>query len=422
MTNFYGPLSHRSGSDKTVVVDPRFGTSATPTQPTGWSAGGGGESTYSGGVRGEGFHVPPGSLDNLTTALVDHAGSRVEISYMGDSTGFGSGPDLAGGPPRKLRDLLLAAGLTDGGAGSMYMHGEFSISNTFSEGNKSYTWPPGGAGLMTNTVGEMLTVTGTGTAIRMWGIFMDRLTYSVDGGAAVRFPSPNSATHYISGLAPGSHTIVIKNEATAPNTLCGMFVEFLNTSGVVVHQDSVSGATSTAYTSYLRSKGSGSSGNTNTQYGLGMVQGQGGGPDWRSSPAARPQNRNVKAAIFALGLNDMSGITSDATADSEGSLVATKLSENAALFIRMCRGAQADPIIVVPHFESDSRGWRFAGRGRQALVTVAEAHGVAWCDYSTALRLAGIPEQDNPHLPQTSYDVEAQFLFDNVLSRALPEA
>lgn len=42
MANYYGPLTHRTSSDVSTVVDPRFGTAATPVQPPGWGEGGGG--------------------------------------------------------------------------------------------------------------------------------------------------------------------------------------------------------------------------------------------------------------------------------------------------------------------------------------------------------------------------------------------
>ncbi|WP_162786838.1 hypothetical protein [Janibacter anophelis] len=368
-----------------------------------------------------GFHVPPGSLDNLTAALTNGATDQlVEIAYLGDSTGYGSGPDLAGGPPRKLRSLLLGAGLADGGMGSVRMHDDTSVATTYSDGGKVYGWPPNGMA-MSMTAGETYTATGSGTAIRVVGWNLRYQTYRIDGAAAQAFTSTASGIDYayFPGLSAGPHTIEV-SVATGGGGGVGVTVEFLNAAGVVVHQDSVSGGTSVNYSAYIESKNAGPLGNNGLQYGLGKAITAAGFTDWRSAKAASPAARNVKAAIFALGLNDMSGITSDTTADSDGALVATRLQENASLFIRMCRATGVDPIIVVPHFESDSRGWRFAGRGRASLVSAAEAHGAAWCSLDDALRVKGIAQQDNPHLSQVSYDAEAEFLFDNVLSLALP--
>lgn len=42
MAIHHGPLTFRNGGDTSTVVDPRFGTAATPVQPPGWGGGGGG--------------------------------------------------------------------------------------------------------------------------------------------------------------------------------------------------------------------------------------------------------------------------------------------------------------------------------------------------------------------------------------------
>ena len=422
------PLRHVSGSTVTTVVDPRFGTDDTPTQPPGWGGtGGGGGSigTYSGGVRGEGFHVPPGALSNLTAALANGAtDQRVEIAYIGDSTGWGSGPDETGGPPLKLRELLLAAGLPDGGAGMMRQRGipGVTTATTFSDSGKMYTVPPAGVA-MSITPGETYTFTGPGTAYRFIGWNLSTLTYTVDGGATQSFPASNNGKlqyHYVSGLAAGSHTIVVTNATGTPANGNGssVMVEALNSVGVVVHQDSVSGGKSGNYFAFSEASSAGTNGNNPGQYLLGQVIG-GTNSLSTSPPAARPAARNVKAAIWALGLNNMSDV-SDADVAGTGPGAVGTLQEDFSLFVNHCRHAGCDPILAVPHFRSDSRGWKAAGKMHAALVSAAEAHGVAWCDYDHALHAAGIPQQSNPHLPQSSYDAEAQFLFDNVLSLALP--
>ena len=419
------PLKHVTGSTVTTVVDPRFGTGDAPTQPAGWGGGTGGGSTgtYSGGVRGEGFHVPPGALSNLTAALANNAtDQRVEIAYLGDSTGYGSGPDVgAGGPPAKLRSLLLAAGLTDGGIGSAYAHlNTHPITSTYTDGGKVYVWPPN-SHYVSATTGQTFTVTGSGTSIRFVGWNLRFQSYSIDGGAVTPFTSTVDGLDYalVSGLSAGSHTVTV-SVTTTPAGGASVMVEFLNATGIVVHNDSVSGGTTTNYTAYIETKNSGALGNNGLQYALGKVI-AGATTDWRAPAAPRPPARNTKAAILALGLNDMPAAATDAEADAAGATFATKLTENAGLFIRMCRFSGVDPIIVVPHFESDSRGWRFAARGRSALVSVAEAHGAAWCSYDDAMRMTGQAQADDPHRPQSVYDAEAQFLFDNVLSLALPE-
>ena len=430
MAERHGPLSFRSGSDVSTVVDPRFGTGLTPTQPPGWGASGGGGSTgtYAGGARGQGFHVPPGSLSNLTTALSNGAtDQRVEISYLGDSSGWGSGPEM-GGPPAKIRSLLLDAGLPNGGRGIVRL-GDGSFPNPvvsrsgWTTEPPWYVWPPQNA-LTSSTPGDTITLTGAGTALRLVGWNLHGLTYRVDSGATVTPPTAvdRLSSVYIGSLSPGTHTITLTKVGSNQT---GFSVEYLNSTGIVVHQDAVSGMTSGLYYNYRNARGgTGISNNSRMAYALGMQNTLGTDSiDWRQSPGARPAHRNVKAAVFALGLNDMSEVNTSADKDVAGARVASVLAENVAGFVRMCRQGRVDPIVVVPHLDDDDRSVDAGGRFQSALVGVAESMSCAWVDYSAALRLGGYALGTGPHLAtQAGYDIEGAFVFDNVLSLALPEA
>lgn len=425
MPNYYGPMSFRSGDNESTVVDPRFGSGATPVQPPGWGGGGGGTSTYAGGVRGVGFHVPPDSLDNLTAALANGAtDQRVEFTYLGDSSGWGSGPEM-GGPPAKIRSRFAEEGLPDGGRGTVRLgDGSFPdpvVSRTgWGASPPGYMWPPQNA-LTSTTAGDVITLTGQGTAIRLVGWNLHGLTYRVDSGSTVTPPSSTDrlTTVYIGSLTSGTHTITLTKVG---NLQTGFAVEYLKGTGVTVHQDAVSGMTSGLYYDYRGARaGNVVSNNSKMAYALGLQSAVGTTDvDWQQPPGARPVHRNVKAACFALGLNDMSSVNSASDKDAAGALHASILAENAGGFIRMCRAGGVDPIIVVPHFDSDGRSVDAGVRFQAALVGVAEAMSAAWVDYNAALRLGGYPFE-GPHLAtQAGYDIEGQFLFDNVLSLALP--
>lgn len=428
MAERHGPLSFRNGSDISTVVDPRFGTESTPTQPAGWGGGGGSTGIYSGGARGQGFHVPPGSLSNLTAALSNGGtDQRVEISYMGDSSGWGSGPEM-GGPPAKIRSLFADAGLPDGGRGIVRL-GDGSLPNPVVSRSgwavepPGYMWLPQNA-LTSETPGDTITLTGTGTALRLVGWNLHGLTYRVDSGATVTPPTAvdRLSSVYIGSLSPGTHTITLTKVGSNQT---GFSVEYLNSTGVVVHQDAVSGMTSGLYYHYRNARnGKSVANNSKMAYALGVQNTVGTDKiDWREPPGPRPAHRNVKAAIFALGLNDMSEVNtvSDSDKDLAGAKAASALAENAAGFIRMCRQGMVDPIIVVPHFDDDGRSVDVGGRFQSALVGVAESMSCAWVDYNAALRLGGYALGTGPHLAtQEGYDIEGEFVFDNVLSLALP--
>ena len=446
MTNYYGPMSFRSGGDESTVVDPRFGTGPEPDQPPGWGGssgydprfgsgttpvqppgwGGGGASIYAGGARGAGFHVPPGSLNNLTAALANGAtDQRVEISYMGDSSGWGSGPEM-GGPAAKIRSRFAEEGLPDGGRGIVRLgDGSFPnpvVSQTgWGEQSPGYMWPPQAA-ITSTSPGDVITLTGQGTAIRLVGWNLHGLTYRVDSGSTVTPPSSTDrlTTVYIGPLTSGTHTITLTKVGTLQT---GFAVEYLKGTGVTVHLDAVSGMTSGLYYGYRSARGGKAvANNTKMAYALGVKSAVGTEEiDWRQPPGDRPVHRNVKAACFALGLNDMSVVNAAENKDEVGASAAGVLAENTGGFIRMCRAGGVDPIVVVPHFDDDGRSIDCGGRFQSALVGVAEAMSAAWVDYNTALRLGGYPLGTGPHLAtQAGYDIEGQFLFDNVLSLALP--
>lgn len=200
---------------------------------------------------------------------------------------------------------------------------------------------------------------------------------------------------------------------------CAVTVDFVRAVGVVVHKQSVSGIATATFFDPTKSANSAFA-NANSLAALGMQQfsttTSPNGSDWGLSAAAKPTTRRPRAAIFALGINDQQPVTTEALATTS----VLSMVEGFGLFVRMCRQIGCDPIMVVPHYIFSSGANLYSSRFRQAAVAAAVAHGCAWVDYNTALGPVGVNVSVGPHISQTGYDIEGQFIYDKLLSQVLP--
>lgn len=201
---------------------------------------------------------------------------------------------------------------------------------------------------------------------------------------------------------------------------CSVSFEFVRAVGVVAHKQAISGITSGTFFDTTKSAST-TFANANSLAALGMQQMTGNSPpngkDYGLASATKPNARTVKAALFALGINDQQG------ASSEASAVTSVLSmiEAFGMFVRMCKQIGADPIMVVPHYVYSSGAERYSGRFRQAAISTAVAHSCAWVDLNVALGpITGTSWAGAPHLSQAQYDIEGQFVYDKILSLVLP--
>lgn len=223
---------YRLSPDGTIIKRTADGTTRPNWDATEQGAWTGGMGSGSATVDKPGVYIPEGSLDVLAPALNATSTTLVEMTYFGDSTGFGSGGD--GGPVRKLRSLALAAGLTDGGRGVASPNESASSSGETLAPLVSRTGFAGAANgydslntdtLVSDTPGDIVTMRGKGTAVRINATRAGTsgpFTYSIDGGAAVTVDATKPAnvtadilTTYVGGLSEGTHTVAITNTGAA---------------------------------------------------------------------------------------------------------------------------------------------------------------------------------------------------------------
>jgi hypothetical protein len=250
----------------------------------------------------------------------------------------------------------------------------------------------------------------TGTGVSNPASFQRVLEVNNNGGAQVVLVDVGNAP----GAAPPSSTQSPQFDQTVggPKT-AGVAVEFFDsTKGITFHR---AGYIGQKYASLYRSDGNSlSTCGYDMQTHMGLVPGlpglSGANFDWNALKDTSSDARKVCLAICAFGINDMnlySSLTSDLQAVTQG----------CSTFIKAARSAGADPLVVIPHLEfaGDAIPMQYVGLFRQAIVNTADAHNAAWVDFSYAL---GTP-QGGPavHLSYAQYTTQAQFLWDNVLSK-----
>lgn len=367
-----------------------------------------------------GVYLPAGSLDRWRAARRTTSSALIEVLCFGDSTTYGQ-TSGAGGVvhpwPSKLRALLQAAGHPDGGLGlsgadaAPYFGTDVApIKAQQGFARAVYdSWDLlDGATPETVTAGDWIDFQGYGTAFRLWftnlGSIVASLTYSVDGGTPVAVDRTAAGTAdvrdaYVGGLAEGLHTVRVTNVSGDARVL----VDWLRTSGLVVHRSGVPG---------IQSNYAARDGRLGASVGL-----AGNYADTGAAEGAHPHARRVRLAIWALGINDQQG----------GDTTAATYTANLNRFITAARAAGADPLIVVPHYEAAGNP-QYAPTFKTAAWNAATTQGVALVDFGVDGALGPssqwvskgyIATMGDPHLTPLGYDTQAAYLAPVLLNDAV---
>jgi VCBS repeat-containing protein len=394
-----------------------------------------------------GVYLPTGWNTVWKAARDAHASARTEVAIFGDSTTFGS----ATGTPnfyswvQKLRVLSVGAGYTDGGRGIAGLSDTAGMSGAegipIIQSTSGGTWGPSGDGYdvlntetpRSNVNGATIVFQGYGTACRLHYTKLGTtgtFTYAVDGGSPTTVNALGAATTAdsviiaLGGTDSTLHTVTVVNTGSSQETR--VVAEFMKTNGIVYHKHAISGiSSSTFFGRQLPSFG-----NWTTEVALGLTPGTSGSANafgWGMPIGAKPRYRNVSLAICALGVNDLQGVTivaegSPTTAEQDAANRATAdYKNNLANFVRLTRAAEADPLIVVPHFDLAARGHTWGGQFAQAAWDAGMAEGCGVVNFNEAFRpvstmvARGLGGPD-VHSDYRTYDAEAIFLWQNALA------
>lgn len=448
------PLKHVAGSTVTTVVDPRFGTGNTPTQPSGWGDGGG--STPPPPLTGDtytapGLYVPAGALDDWRAARDASSATLAEVVIFGDSTTYGAAD--ANQPPgwfswvKALKDAATAAGFADGGHGLAnpddgYVGYVFSseaptitnrsgFSDTPHAGRMTWTDRPG-----TGTI----TIEGHGTRVRLILLRSPdhgQVGYSLDGGPETIVDTYNNGAVspydflpvLFDNLTEGPHTVTVRAVGGSPQKATAVYaefnVEFLRSTGIAFHRNAQSGG---LWDHHFASAKSAFSAPSMTPWNMGLQHPN--TTDLSKSHAfydgaqigAKPLYRNIKLAIAQFGTNDLGG---GGISDHDR---LAEYAENAAYFARTCRSIGASGVLIAPPFSNVSTNTgiqQTPGRAKAALAGIATAYNVCYADFQEPLgydlrnwqaRHGGVPGPTRSHVPWTAYTVEGEWLWNNLLA------
>jgi hypothetical protein len=387
-----------------------------------------------------GVTIPRGSLDRWKAARANVATTRADIVWFGDSTSHGqtSNGDAAASAnnhpiTQAVRGYLVAAGYADGGVGirgwnaSAAMSGSDNLAHVVSStpGSGGGTWTTGTSGFYgglfnnsicttgaTNNTGGTVTIQGKGRYCRINDVTGSTTyaawSYAVDGGSATTVAIPVSGgrrprtTVIDCGGSDGTtHTIVIT--ITADGTF-ECVAAWLNSKGIAVNNLSLPGQ-----------KLSGRFDSTQTQQiqsapflGLGdnvvvtdAISANKTGP-W--APAL---------AILHMGINEqILGSTDQATALTSSAT----LRQGIGVFAEMCRTADVDALVCIPHLAYGANARQYQGLYRSAIYDAAISFGCAVADLQIPLGNTKSSYNVGVHLAAAGYDAQAQWLVTNVLN------
>ncbi|WP_320784206.1 SGNH/GDSL hydrolase family protein [Streptomyces sp. CRN 30] len=176
--------------------------------------------------------------------------SKLQGMYGDGGSGFQStamSPAILSGSDATALAAWQVAGAVVGQTGTWVQGGSF--------------FGPSGHYLYTDVTGNTLTFKARGTTVRIYtvvgGTTRPSMLYSIDGGADVTVAQPTGTNAIqvttVTGLSNAEHTVVVKAGTASTGqylSVCGVSGE--KTSGVLVHNLAVAGATSARYgTSYL---------------------------------------------------------------------------------------------------------------------------------------------------------------------------
>lgn len=229
-------------------------------------------------------------------------------------------------------------------------------------------------------------------------------TAITDNGSA----APNA------GVNPPSTSTAGRN---ATNSTVQLVPAFIRATGIVIHKAGISGISSSSYFSSQNPN----LGNYPAQLLVGVTPGvpSSGGAQygWAQPEAAHPAFPRCRLVIWALGINDQQGSVSQATATAAAALQL----DNMAIWARMARSAGADPLVVIPHYSLAANNHVYAGEFITATAAGAKAMSLPIVDFNEAIGPAGLYPSSigvaAVHATQATYNLEADFLWDRVLSR-----
>lgn len=398
-----------------------------------WAAspGGGGGSVASLLTPARGVYIPSGSLATWRAARDAHASARTEVTILGDSTTMGATPSgLTYSWVIRLRQLSIAAGITDGGRGVAGRDDNPALSGESLPILQSYgdwTYPPDKSGPLWDegfysaaVTGSPLILRGYGTAVRLhWivGGTPGSFTYGVNGGTAVPVtPTANGGSSiYIPGLAGNPNTVSIQNTGGAPLHVVG---EFLKTTGVVYHKHAFSGLYAREAAVYDDAV------NLRLQLAMGVAPGVADSPNgygWAQPEGAHPQYRDSSLVVLFLGMNDLQGAGYAVGNDWQTYLRAMGIA------MWMVKAAGADCLVLIPHWicAAEAAANQFAPWWSAQLLSFALANGCACLDLNQVIHpiygkgpaaSAWYDSTNKSHLTAAGYQAMAEYIWDNCLA------
>jgi hypothetical protein len=407
----------------------------------------GNSTASSAGVVQPGVYLPAGWNTRWKAARDASAITATEVAIFGDSTTYGACTTTSPNTPiyswiNKLRSLSAGAGFIDGGPGVVYPDTTdnhnfdgivYQVAKTgFAAISQSFLVSPGA--YQSTTAGDTITLQGRGTTAR---IFYSKqantgsFSYSIDGGAAVNVNA--NATGFsgdiitVTGLTDAVHTVTITNLGGGSANAVGVVVAFLRSTGITYNKYAISGNTTSTWFGTTNP----TVGNFWTQLPLGLTPGVTGAPanvpfDWGTAKlgAGYP---HPSLALCVLGINDMQGLSitnegNPSSAERQAASDAVAQATNNVLhFVRLCRAADIDPVVVVPHLDIALHGHTYAGQYASALWGVGLSAGCAVVDFNQAVRPIGTMVarglgSPGVHAEVGTYDAEATFLWQNALA------
>jgi lysophospholipase L1-like esterase len=193
-----------------------------------------------GGSATQGFYAS----NPLTTSWPGLVRTALQAQYGDGGSGFF---------PTSLSTTVLSSG--DATALAAWQAQGAIVGQTGTWSLSANRYGPGITGVYTEQTGATMTFTVRGTTVKIYNISggtRPSFTYSIDGGAAqtVTVPAGSAAVQVttITGLAPGTHTVVLTCGTTTTGqylTVAGVAGE--NTSGVIVDNLARAGAQSSSY-------------------------------------------------------------------------------------------------------------------------------------------------------------------------------
>lgn len=383
-----------------------------------------------GGINEPGIYLPHGCMDRWYAAKSKTATQLVEVPVYGDSTTLGQASDGAGSVTwhswlQKIRDLAIAAGMTDGGRGNVDFNDQPGLnpdgigSSLVSKGTHWGASTDNNVALLTagyqinGFAGEALVLQGKGTAVRVtWtkrAQGVGAFTISIDGGAPVSKTAAATSTGIdsviFSGLTEGTHTVTITSQDTG---IVSVHAAFLRSTGLVLEKVAQGGK-------LLKDVWNGTS-NRGVQFHLGLADPTATNQALTQQPT--PAFPRPPLAIMFMGGNDQSAATTDALATTgvfQMGLAVTSFGE-------ACRLAGVDALVLLPNLKLFSNP-AYAGAFGTALMQTAQMYGFGVADPSVAFgttaagTAAGYIYQSGVHYTPAGYDAIATWIWNNVLNR-----